>query len=115
MERENNERERVLGYDEEERLLEICPNWLREIVIFAVDTGAREGEILELQGKSVDLFRRVVTILQGKTEQYKTIPLTSRAFEILKKRIKVRHLHHDLVFPSKNGTRITETNLGRAF
>src|SRR5512139_3535357 len=44
MERENNERERVLGYDEEERLLEACPQWLSEIIIFALDTGAREGE-----------------------------------------------------------------------
>ena len=114
MERENNERERVLGYDEEERLLEVCPPWLREIVIFGIDTGAREGEILGLSRKSIDPFRKVVTILQGKTGQYKTIPFTSRVFEILKNKVNVRHLHHDLVFPSENGTRITNTNLGRA-
>jgi len=42
MERENNERDRVLGYDEEERLLGACPKWLNEIVIFALDTGARK-------------------------------------------------------------------------
>jgi integrase len=115
MERENNERERVLGYDEEERLLEACPQWLKEIVIFALDTGAREGEILALNMKSIDLFRKVGTILQGKAGQYKTIPLTSRLIEILKSKIKVRHLHHDLVSPSQNGMRITDTNLGRAF
>ena len=115
MERENNERERVLGYDEEERLLEACPQWLSEIIIFALDTGAREGEILTLNVKSIDPFRRVATILQSKTGQYKTIPLTSRVFEILKNKIKVRNLHHDLVFPSENGTKITASNLGRAF
>lgn len=115
MERENNERERVLGYDEEERLLEACPQWLREIIIFGIDTGAREGEILGLTSKSIDPFRRVVTILQSKTGQYKTIPFTSRVFEILKNKIKVRHLHQDLIFLSENGTKITASNLGRAF
>lgn len=114
-ERENNERDRVLGYDEEDQLLKVCPPWLKEIVIFALDTGAREGEILELNRKSFDPFRRVVTMLQSKTGQYKTIPLTSRVFEILKNKIKVRNIHRDLVFPSQQGTRITDTNLGRAF
>lgn len=111
-ERENNERDRVLGYDEEDELLKVCSPWLREIVIFALETGAREGEILEFNRKSFDPFRRVVTILQSKTGQYKTIPLTSRVFEILKDKIKVRN---NLVFPSQKGTRITDTNLGRAF
>ena len=68
-----------------------------------------------LTRKSIDPFRKVVTILQGKTGQYKTIPLTSRVFEILKNKIKVRNLRHDLVFPSENGTKITASNLGRAF
>ena len=114
-ERENNERDRVLGYGEEDQLLKVCPPWLREIVIFALDTGAREREILELNGKSFDPFRRVVTILQSKTGQFKTIPLTSRVFEILRNKTKVRHLHHDLVFPCQKGTRITDANLGRSF
>jgi integrase len=115
MERENNARDRILSHDEEVRVLEICPPWLREIVIFALDTGAREGEILGLTMKSVDLFQRAVTILQSKTGQYKTVPLTSRVFELLKSKAKVKHLHHDLVFPSENGSRITGSNLGRAF
>jgi len=36
MERENNARDRVLGYDEEERLLDACPKWVAEIVTFAL-------------------------------------------------------------------------------
>jgi integrase len=56
--------------------------------------------------------------LQSKTGQYKTIPLTSRVFEIVKNKIKIKHLHHrahNLVFPSENGAKITASNLGRAF
>jgi len=115
MERENNARSRVLAYDEEEGLLNICPKWLKDIMTFALHTGARMGEILELSWKDVDLFRRVVVIHQGKTGRTKTIPLTPSAMEILKGKSKVRHLHASLVFPSANGTRMSDTNLGRAF
>ncbi len=56
-----------------------------------------------------------MVIRQEKTGQVKTIPLTATAFEMLKGKMKVRYLHQNLVFPSENGTRITDTNLGRAF
>lgn len=115
MEKENNTRDRVLAYDEEERLLNVSPKWLRNIVTFALHTGARMGEILELTWKDVDIFRKVAIIHQGKTDGIKTIPLTPTAFEILKANAKVRHLHNSLVFPSGSGTRISDTNLGRTF
>ena len=115
MERENNARDRVLGYDEEERLLDVCPKWLAEIVTFALHTGARMGEILELTWSGVDLFRKVVVIHQGKTGQTKTIPLTPTALELLKGKNKVRHIHSNLLFPSESGTRVTDSNVGRAF
>jgi len=115
MERENNARDRVLGYDEEERLLDVCPKWLAEIVTFALHTGARMGEILELTWRDVDLFRRVVVIQQSKTGKPKTIPLTPTAMEVLKAKVKVRHINTSLVFPSKNATRISNRNLQRTF
>jgi integrase len=115
MERENNERDRVLSCDEEKRLLSACPQRLGEIILFALNTGAREGEILGLTWQNIDLFRKVVTIRQGKTGQNKTIPLTANIFDLLKNKSKVRHLQYNLVFPSENGTRITASNLGRAF
>jgi len=115
MERENNARDRVLGYDEEERLLDACPKWVAEIVTFALHTGARMGEILELTWRDVDLFRRVVAIQQSKTGKPKIIPLTPTAMEVLKAKVKVRHINTSLVFPSKNATRISNRNLQRAF
>jgi integrase len=115
MERENNARDRVLGYEDEERLLTASPSWLKEIIQFAMSTGAREGEILSLQWSQVDLFRKVVSIRQEKTGFTKSIPLTFTLFELLKSKAKVRYLHCSLVFPSENGTQITASNLGRAF
>jgi integrase len=114
MEKENNARDRVLSYDEQERLLKVCPRWLWEIVIFALNTGARMGEILDLTWKSVDLFRRVVVIQQSKTGYTKTIPLTSALMEMLKSKAK-GGLEAKLVFPSRNETRISTRNLERAF
>ena len=49
MEREPNARDRVLSYEDEERLLAGSACWLKEIIQFALNTGAREGEILSLQ------------------------------------------------------------------
>ena len=115
MERENNARDRVLGYDEEERLLDVCPKWLGEIVTFALHTGARMGEILELTWRNVDLFRRVVVIQQSKAGKPKIIPLTPTAMEVLKAKVKVRHINTSLVFSSNNATRISNRNLQRAF
>ena len=115
MEKENNARDRVLGYDEEERLLDACPKWLVEIVTFALNTGARMGEILELTWSNVDLFRKVVVIHQGKTGRTKTVPLTPTAMEVMKAKAKVRRIHSTLVFPSAKGTRMSNRNLERAF
>jgi integrase len=115
MEKENNARDRVLGYDEEERLLNACPKWLMEIVTFALNTGARMGEILELTWSNIDLFRKVVVIHQGKTGRTKTIPLTPTAMEVMKAKAKVRQINSTLVFPSAKGTKMSDTNVGRAF
>ena len=115
MEKENNARDRVLGYDEEDCLLDACPKWVGDIVTFALHTGARLGEILELTWNGVDIFRKVVVIHQGKTGHTKTIPLTPTALEILIEKGKVRHLHFNLVFHTARGTQITNRNLERAF
>ena len=115
MERENNERDRILGYEEEKQLFEVSPEWLKEIIIFALNTGCREGEILGLTWQGVDLYKKIVVIRQSKTGYTKTIPITPTLFELLKTKNKVRHLHYNLVFPSENGTRFTASNLGRTF
>jgi integrase len=53
LERLNNKRDRWLTLDEEKKLFQPCPEWLKEIVIFALNTGMRQGEILSLIWKGV--------------------------------------------------------------
>ena len=59
LERANNARDRWLTIDEEEKLLQVCPQWLKEIVVFALNTGCRLSEIRFLTWKGADLFNDV--------------------------------------------------------
>lgn len=82
-------RDRVLSRDEERRLLDACVGpWghLRRVIIVAVDTGCRRGELLALRWADVDLVgaRLVVRASNSKTMKARTVPLTRRAVEALR-------------------------------
>lgn len=115
MEKEANKRDRWLTEEEETRLLAACPPWLREIVIFALHTGMRLGEILALTWQGVDLFRRTVTVFRSKNGERRTIPINQTVLELLKDKARVRRIDSNLVFPSRTGTRIDGNHLRRAF
>jgi len=66
MERENNTRDRWLTVEEEQRLLQAVSPRLRDVIVFALNTGMRMGEILALTWAGVDLFRRTVTVFRSK-------------------------------------------------
>jgi len=83
MEQVHNQVDRWLTLDEEGRLLEAAPNWLREIIIFALNTGMRQGEILALQWQDVDFARGTLIVMKSKNRERRTIPLNSIVFELL--------------------------------
>ena len=116
-EKENNERDRWLTEDEEKSLLENSSEWLREIVVFALNTGLRQGELLSLEWNRVDLFRRTILIHKTKNGKPKTVPLNKNAIDVIARRAKekVRKLKNDFVFLSRHGTKIDRHNLRRAF
>lgn len=114
-EKVNNMRERWLTFEEEERLLRASPRWLQELIIFSLETGLRQGEVLNLQWSQVDLFRKTITILEQKNKRKDVLPLNERALEVLKARAKVRHIKTNYVFFNKNGNKIGSSTLIRAF
>ncbi|TVM03454.1 MAG: integrase [Candidatus Brocadia sp. WS118] len=114
-EKENNERDRWLTDDEEKRLLENSPQWLKRIIVFDLHTGLRIGELLSLQWSKTNLLRRIIIIQESKNGKPRTIPLNQIAFEILAEKSKIRNIKHDLVFTSSVGTKIDSDNLRRAF
>ena len=115
MEKENNKRDRWLIQDEEQRLLIQCAPWLCAVVMFALHTGMRMGEIIELTWRGVDLGRRTVTIFRSKNGERRTIPINDTVLQLLEEKTKVRSLDTDRVFCSKIFTPMESGHLRRAF
>lgn len=107
--------ERWLTAEEEKRLLETSPSWLREIILFAIHTGLRQSEILNLQWDRVDLFRRTITLLEQKNRCKDTLPVSATALEILKGRVRVRSASSEYVFYNEAHNRRDARDLLRAF
>ena len=97
-------RDRRLVDNEEERLLAACGEarnvWLRPVVIFAIETAMRAGEIVEtwelnmktgkrervsigLQWSDVDLKKRTAHLPKTKNGEARDVPLSSRAVATL--------------------------------
>ncbi|HBE44333.1 MAG TPA: hypothetical protein DDW17_02475 [Deltaproteobacteria bacterium] len=110
----NNKVERWLTSEEEKRLLAAAPLWLREIIIFALNTGMRQDEILSLNWPQVDLSRRTATLLETKNKEIRTVPLNQTVCNMLSVKGKIRHIT-GYVFTSEAGTKIDARNLLRAF
>jgi integrase len=64
--REDNQRRRRISEAEEGQILAVAPPLLRSMIIAALDTGMRQGEMLALRFKDVDLARGLIT-LRGET------------------------------------------------
>lgn len=96
----NNERTRRLVRDEEIRLLAAIDGlgqnlstkrniWTGPVVRFAIETAARQSEILSLEWKDVDLDRRVARLrgIGGRStkndDAYRDVPLSAAAVSIL--------------------------------
>ena len=110
-----NNIERWLTVDEEKRLLKASARWLKEIIIFAINTGLRQSEILDLKWSQVDMDRRVIIIFEQKYGGVDTLPLNETAIGVLKERCNQNPLNCDIVFPSSAVTRMSNRNLFRAF
>jgi integrase len=110
-------RERILTKEEEEVLLSACDRvrapYLRPIVMLALNTGMRKGEILSLQWAQVDLVNRLIHVYNGKTAQSdRRIPMNDTVFEVLANLSERRK--SDFVFPShrKPGDRFRDPKVG---
>ncbi len=112
---ENNERDRWLSKDEEKRLIENSPQWLREIVIFNLNSGLRQHELIDLEWSRVNLFRKTILIQNTKNGRPRTIPLNKIALGILVERSNVKSIKNDLVFFNRNGKKINPHNLRTSF
>jgi integrase len=95
-------RVRYLSDAEREALLasssDLSPTLLL-IVVLALSTGARRGEIMSLRWKDVDLSGGRAILQQTKNNERRVIPIAGYALELFKQHSKVRQFDSELVFP----------------
>jgi integrase len=98
---------RFLSNEERRRLLEACKAnsnpYLYTVVVLALSTGARRGELLTLHWPDVDFQRRVLTFRETKNGETRAVPVTGYALDILTQHAKIRRSNIDLVFPNATG------------
>ena len=80
-------RDRRLEQGEEEKLLSASAE-LKRIIIIALETGMRRGEILNIKKSHIDFNRQTLLIPLTKTDTPRTIPLSSRAVEALREQLR---------------------------
>ena len=86
--RENKPRDRRLEVGEEKLLLEGCSQstnpYLKHLVVVAIETGMRRGELLKLEWKHINLTDRTAYLAITKNGDSRTVPLSTRAIQELK-------------------------------
>jgi len=81
--KEEPTKERILSRDEEERLLESCPEHIKPILITALNTGMRYGEVIGLTWQNIDFQFRYVHVSQSKTGKDRNIPMNEMLYKTL--------------------------------
>jgi integrase len=115
---EDNERVRFLSEGEKESLLAACKeldSTLYLIVVLAISTGARRGEIAGnrddekkagnqgnycgLSWQDINWKQDHATLKKTKNKDTRSVPISGLAMELLKEHRKIRRMDSDLVFP----------------
>ena len=101
----DDRRSRRLERGEEEKLLESADPMFRRLIIVAIETAMRKGEIFRIRQSHIDYRRQTLFIPTTKTDKPRTIALSTRAVKALKDQIRstgqgnvVELVHDPLVF-----------------
>ena len=105
-------RTRYLNEEEIERLLYCCAEHLKPIVIMAMNTGMRKGEILNLKWSDIDMINRVIMVRTSKNNESRSVPINETLYsEFLK--LQGDCTGDNTVFTDKTGKPIK--NIDHAF
>lgn len=92
-------RDRVLDSDEELRLMGVLEGgrnakgqftpgtrnpWIKPLVLLALETAMRRGELLALRWKDIDIVRRTAYLELTKNGDSRVVPLSQKAIEVIK-------------------------------
>jgi integrase len=100
--REPRGRDRFLSDEERQKLMEACSSssssFLHAVVVLAISTGMRRGEIMNLRWRQVDLKRGQIILHDTKNGSPRAIAVSGLALAMLADVSKVRRIETDLVF-----------------
>ncbi len=98
-------RVRFLSDEERKRLLAACKEsdnpYLYPVVVLAIYTGMRQGEIMGLTWDVVDLDQGRITLFDTKNGEIRVVPLVGIAMDVLKEHAKVKRIDTPLLFPGR--------------
>jgi integrase len=107
--KEGKARDRFLEKDEITHLLSACQKskspYLYPIVLIALTTCARKGEILSLKWGDVDFLRRKMTFRDTKNGETRSVSLSDAVLNCLSKEKAKRIIQSEYVFPSFDGSK----------
>jgi integrase len=75
--KENNARNRCLSAEEEARLLANLPDRLKPLVVVAMHTGMRQGELLALRWADVDFYTGTLRVREAKSGEGRSVTMNS--------------------------------------
>jgi integrase len=100
-------RTRFLADEDRTRLLQACAEsaWpgLQPLVLLAITTGARKGELIRLKWTDIDLKAGRALVSQTKNDEPRTLPLAGKALEALRALKLQDSARSEYVFPQPSG------------
>ena len=104
--KENNKRLRYLEKEEIRRLIDNCPKRIKAIVIVAINTGMRRGEILKLKWHDIDFKQNIIHVLDTKNGESREAYMNTTVRKALIGTLK--HLDSPYIFSKKDGKRLKD-------
>jgi len=95
-------RVRFLSRKEQQELLDCCPKQLRDLVLVALRTGLRRGELLGLRKQDVDFVRGLLMLTRTKTDRSRQVPMTDEVRAILS-RLAFGRADQDVLYRNRFG------------
>ena len=97
-------RVRILADEERQALLKACNEsdnpHLHDVVVLALSTAARKGELRNLEWRHVDFDQRRIVLDKTKNGDRRVIPIRGEAERILEARSRIRRIDNPFVFPA---------------
>jgi len=93
--------------DDQQKVLDALPPHLLPLALLALDTGARQGELLRLRWADIDLAAKLVLVRKAKSHRPRGLRMPQRLHAVLAARAKERGAGagpSDLLFPDLIGT-----------